>query len=58
MKIRLASLSVGTLVASLLLAGCGSDSKPAAPVAVAVTPPPPPPPPPPYLAPTFFWKNE
>jgi dipeptidyl aminopeptidase/acylaminoacyl peptidase len=54
MKIRLASLSVGTLVASLLLAGCGSDSKPAAPVAVAVTPPPAPPPPTRYDAEAFF----
>src|ERR1044071_3584348 len=56
MKIRLALLSFGALAASLLLAGCGSDSKPAAPAAVAAAPPSPPAPPPPtqYDAEAFF----
>jgi dipeptidyl aminopeptidase/acylaminoacyl peptidase len=47
-------LSFGALAASLLLAGCGPEPKPAAPAAVAATPPPAPPPPTQYDAEAFF----
>ncbi|HTJ20417.1 MAG TPA: alpha/beta fold hydrolase [Steroidobacteraceae bacterium] len=50
----MASLSFGALAASLLLAGCGPEPKPAAPAAVAATPPPAPPPPTQYDAEAFF----
>ena len=48
-----ALLSFGALATSLLLAGCGSESKPA-PAAAAATPPPAPPPPTLYDAEAFF----
>ena len=54
MTFRMASLSFGALAASLLLAGCGPEPKPAAPAAVAATPPPAPPPPTQYDAEAFF----
>ena len=54
MTFRMASLSFGALAASLLLAGCGPQPKPAAPAAVAATPPPAPPPPTQYDAEAFF----
>ena len=55
MTTRMASLSFGALAASLLLAGCGPESKPAAPAAVAQTSPPPAPPlPTQYDAAAFF----
>jgi len=54
MKIRLASLTFGALAASLLLAGCGPEPKPAAPAAAAATPPPAPPPATQYDAEAFF----
>src|SRR5512138_1368412 len=55
MRIRLASLSFGALAASLLLAGCGPEPKPAAPAATAAAiPPPAPPPPTQYDAEAFF----
>jgi dipeptidyl aminopeptidase/acylaminoacyl peptidase len=54
MKTRIASLTFGALGASLLLAGCGSDPKPAAPAADATTPPPALPAPTQYDAEAFF----
>ena len=54
MTFRMPSLFFGALAASLLLAGCGPEPKPAAPAAVAATPPPAPPPPTQYDAEAFF----
>src|ERR1044071_7475547 len=47
MTFRMASLSFGALAASLLLVGCGPQSKPPAPAAAAAAPPP-------YDAEAFF----
>jgi dipeptidyl aminopeptidase/acylaminoacyl peptidase len=53
MAIRIALLTLGALAAPLLLSGCGSETKPAAPAATA-TPPPAPPAPTRYDAEAFF----
>src|SRR5919112_1625706 len=54
MKTHTALLSFATLTLSLLLTGCGSESKPAAPAAAATVPPPAPPAPMQYDAEAFF----
>src|SRR5690349_12761816 len=54
MNTRITSLTFGALGASLLLAGCGSESKPAAIAADAATPPPALPAPTQYDAEAFF----